>query len=418
MRVIVVGAGMAGLTCASELQQAGIDVSVVEARDRTGGRLWQGEIDGTRVDLGGSWLHGTQDNPLADWCALQGIDWASDGAWGTLMQVHNADGSLAGHPAVTSLVAAWADFDPAEAVAGLGGEATLSEAIDWYLKNRNLTGEPGDAVRFSLEWLEGGLNIGAHPDAISATGAAAYVLPGGANVVINGGYQTVVDRLSAALDIQLEEPVLAVEVDDRQVIVSTKARSLQADRVVMTVPLGVLRSGQIQFVPGLPLGIDRAVNRLRMSTAEKLILRYAERWWPENVRRLVYLGSDHRFPAWMDLTTHVGAPTLLAYHNPRLSDVSPDPATRMEQGVEVLARMLGKGPKPTGAMVTDWTNDPYARGSYSHIAVGATPGDMRAFQNGERRVLFAGEHTVPEYHGTAHAAFVSGLRAARQILES
>lgn len=409
---------MAGLTCASELQQAGIDVSVIEARDRTGGRLWQGEIAGTRVDLGGSWLHGTQDNPLAEWCALQNIDWVSDGAWGTWMQIHNADGSLASQPAATSLVAALADFDPAEAVAGLGGEATLSKAIDWYLENRKLNGEPGDAVRFGLEWLEGGLNIGAHPDAISATGAAAYVLPGGGNVVINGGYQTVVDRLSASLDIQLEQPVLAVEVDERQAIVSTDAGSLQADRVVMTVPLGVLRSGQIQFVPGWPVGIDRAVNRLRMSTAEKLVLRYGERWWSEDVRRLVYLGSDHRFPAWMDLTSHVGAPTLLAYHNPSLSDVSPDPATRMEQGIEILHRMLGKGPKPIGAMVTDWTNDPYARGSYSHIAAGATPGDMRAFQSGEGRVLFAGEHTVPEYYGTTHAAFVSGRRAASQIIES
>ncbi len=412
------GAGMAGLTCASELQQAGIDVSVIEARDRAGGRLWQGEIAGTRVDLGGSWLHGTQDNPLADWCKLQEIAWVSDGAWGTWMQVHNADGSLAAHPAVTSLVATWADFDPAEAVAELGGEATFSEAIDWYLDNRKLTDEPGDAVRFSLEWLEGGLNIGAHPDGISAAGAAAYVLPGGGNVVITGGYRTVVDRLSAGLDIQLEQPVLAVEVNDREAIVSTPEGSRQADRVVMTVPLGVLRSGQIYFVPGWPVGIDRAVNRLRMSTAEKLVFRYNDRWWPEDVRRLVYLGPDRRFPAWMDLTSHVGAPTLLAYHNPSLSDVSPDPATRMEQGVEVLHRMLGKGPKPIGAMVTDWTNDPYARGSYSHIAAGATAADMRAFQSGEGRLLFAGEHTVPEYHGTAHAAFVSGQRAARHIIES
>jgi polyamine oxidase len=418
MRVIVVGAGVAGLTCASELQHAGVHVSVIEARDRIGGRLWQGEIAGTRVDLGGSWIHGTQDNPLAEWCRDQNIAWVSDGAWGARMQVHNADGSLASHPAVTSLVATWADFDPAEAVAGLGGDPSLSEAIDWYVHNRQLTGEPESAVRYSLSWLEGGLNIGSHPDSISATGAAEYVLSGGGNVVVTGGYQTVVDRLSAGLDIHLEQPVLAVEVDERQVIVSTEATSLQADRVVITLPLGVLRSRHVLFVPGLPPGIERAAERLRMSTAEKLVLRYSERWWPEDVRRLVYLDPDHRFPAWMDLTSHVGAPTLLAYHNPQLSDVSPDPAIRMEQGLEVLHRMLGKGPKPIGAMVTDWTNDPYARGSYSHIATGATAADMRAFQAGDSRVLFAGEHTVPEYYGTVHAAFVSGRRAAGQIIDS
>ncbi|MEX1043462.1 MAG: FAD-dependent oxidoreductase, partial [Acidimicrobiia bacterium] len=97
MRVVVVGAGVAGLTCAATLQRAGVDVTVVEARDRIGGRVWTGEVAGARIDLGGAWIHGPIDNPLATYCREVGLDWVSDGPWGSRMQVHTEDGSLLPH---------------------------------------------------------------------------------------------------------------------------------------------------------------------------------------------------------------------------------------------------------------------------------------------------------------------------------
>jgi polyamine oxidase len=416
MRTIVVGAGVSGLTCAARLRDAGLDVTVIEARDRLGGRVWSGDVAGTPVDLGGSWIHGPIDNPLAEWCSEIGLKWRSDGAWGSRLQVHREDGSLLGHPATTSLVAAWADFDPAEATTALGRNIPLSEAVEWYVADRGLDGEPAEAVRYSLSWLEGGLNIGAHPDTISAAGAAYYrQLPGG-NVVLDGGYGTLVDRLAEGLDVRLDEPVLAVEHTTGGVIVSTRAGAHRADRVAITVPLGVLRSGTIVFSPSLPPAVARAVERLRMSTTEKVVLRYRERWWPADIRRLVHLTADHGFTAWMDMSAHTGAPTLISFFNPTLGDCPADPAGRMEAALDGLHRMLGTGPKPIAAMMTDWTNDPYSLGSYSHIPLGATAADMRAFAEADGSVVFAGEHTVPEYYGTVHAAFVSGGGAADRIL--
>lgn len=416
MRVIVIGAGISGLTCAAFLANAGVDVSVVEARDRIGGRVWTGHIAGHDVDLGGAWIHGPVGNPLAEFCREAGLEWVSDGAWGSRMQVHASDGSHLSPTATTSLVAAWGDFDPSEATDALDEDATFTDAVEWYIADRRLTGEPAEAVRFSLSWLEGGLNIGADPATISARGAAAYQLHGGGNVVLVGGYRSLVDHLGEGLDVSLEEPVLAVEHGGNGVIVSTTRRSLSADHVVVTVPVAVLARGTILFQPTLPTPIVDAARRLRLSTVEKIVLRYPERWWPDDVRRLIHVTAERHFPAWMDLSAHIGAPTLVGFFNPALSTVPQDAGTRLDLACDALATMLGKGPKPSAAMITDWRNDPYAGGAYSYIPTGASTADMDVFGKVDGPVLFAGEHTVAEYHGTVHAAFVSGRRVADRLL--
>ena len=73
-RVIVVGAGMAGLIAARLLQDSGFTVTVLEARTRTGGRVWTDDRLGAPLDLGGSWIHGVEGNPLTLWCGKLGID--------------------------------------------------------------------------------------------------------------------------------------------------------------------------------------------------------------------------------------------------------------------------------------------------------------------------------------------------------
>lgn len=414
MRMIVVGAGVSGLACAARLHAVGIDVTVIEARDRIGGRVWPGEVAGTRVDLGAAWIHGPIGNPVAEYCTSNGIPFHSYGSWGSRMQVHREDGSLADQTSATSIVAAWSDFDPAESLGHLTADASFADAIEWYITDRGLDGDPADSVRFSLNWLEGALNIGGDPSQISAVGAAQYELLAGGNAVIAGGYGTLVDHLAASLNLNLNERVMSVEYAGSQVLISTDRRTLTADRVVITVPVTVLDS--ILFDPPLPSPLRTAASRLRLSTVEKIVLRFSERWWPDDARRLVHLDPTRRFPAWMDLSSPVGAPTLVGFFNPAFSDVPDDPGTRLDMALDTLRTMLGTVPKPIGAMITDWRNDPFARGAYSYIPVGATAADMRSFALLDGPLLFAGEHTVPEYFGTVHAAFISGQRAADRLL--
>jgi monoamine oxidase len=188
---------------------------------------------------------------------------------------------------------------------------------------------------------------------------------------------------------------------------------------VVTVPLGVLQDGSIAFDP--PLGGEhaRAVQRLAMGTLEKVALRFPERFWPESVWQITHVAGEPAFPVWFDFSRHVGSPTLVGLYNPSTApSLAALPAQqRVGPALETLRKMFGSVPDPEESLVTDWSADPWSRGSYSYIPIGATADDMRRLAEPvSGRVLLAGEATVPESYGTVHAAFRSGLRAAGQAL--
>jgi polyamine oxidase len=417
MRIVVIGAGVSGLTAARDLARSGADVTVLEARDRIGGRTWTHDLAGAPVDLGGSWIHGTFGNPLTEEVRTAGLTWRNDGLWGVGMNVFIEGSGWASAPVVATSLASRFDFDAAEAAAGLGGGGTYAEGAKWYLADRRLDGTEAQVAGFGIEWVDGALNIGGLPHEISLEGSAAYELHAGGNAVIDGGYRKLVDHLASGLDIRLSDPVLSVEHGGSgDALVSTTTGTIRADRVVVTVPLGVMRQGSILFSPDLT-GHAAAASRLAMATLEKVVLRFESAFWGDT-RRLTFVSEDHRFPAWADYSHHTGAPTLVAFHNPRAT-VGMDswsPAQRITGALETLTTMLGEVPDPIAVHATDWSVDPFSYGSYSYIPVGGSAADMTALGGqASDRLYFAGEHTVPEYFGTVHGAYESGRRVAQTI---
>jgi monoamine oxidase len=154
-----------------------------------------------------------------------------------------------------------------------------------------------------------------------------------------------------------------------------------------------------------------------MSTVEKVVLRFDERVFPDGLRRVTHVSPTRRYPAIVDLTDHAGAPTIVAFHNPRAAVDGHDRALDHKKGVmDTLVSMFGPVSDPIAAHVTSWADDPHSFGSYSYIPVGGSAGDMRTLADaGSDRLYFAGEHTVPEHFGTVHAAYTSGLRAAAEV---
>ena len=125
------------------------------------------------------------------------------------------------------------------------------------------------------------------------------------------------------------------------------------------------------------------------------------------------------YPTWTDVSDAAGRAVLVGFVNPALAHGLPDDTEgRIDTARGCIEKVLGPGPEPVAAVATDWRRDPFALGSYSYIPMGASAADMRSFQRPVGAVHFAGEHTVPEFFGTVHAAFVSGLRAAGDILGS
>ena len=126
MRLIVVGAGVAGLTVAGAATEAGVEVVVLEARDRIGGRTWTAPFGPGAIDLGAAWVHGPVGNPVAELLTAHGIDTRNDGAFFSRMAVW--DDGWADAPGATAMTAAaMADWDPAEALAGMAGSDRFVE---------------------------------------------------------------------------------------------------------------------------------------------------------------------------------------------------------------------------------------------------------------------------------------------------
>lgn len=416
-RIAVVGAGVAGLTAARELAAAGHDVVVIEARDRVGGRTHTVELGGAPADLGGSWIHGPIGNPLSPVVDAAGLATVNDGAWGGAMRiVVEGHGELDG-PDTATVITSQFDWDPAEAAAALGRDGSFDEGVAWYLDDRGYTGAAREAIEFALRWSEAGQNIAGTPDRVSLEGTAGYVdLPGG-NVAIVGGYRRLVDHLADGLQIRLGEPVRRIRHDRDGVVLTTDLGDHAVDQVVVTAPLGVLAARTIEFDPPLPELFEH-VDRLAMGSLEKVVFRFAERFWPANVRRMLLASSHRRYSGWVDISAHAGVPTLVVFLNPRNADAGPL-SERPGRALDSLRSMLGPDvdvPEPVVAHATDWMHDPFALGSYSYVPVGGSPDDMAAIGGRwSSRLVFAGEHTVPAFFGTVHGAHLSGLRAAETI---
>ena len=418
MRVVVVGAGVSGLAAARDLSRAGAEVTVFDARDRIGGRTWTAEVGGAPIDLGGSWIHGPTDNPLADEVRSAGLTWANDGLWGMGLTVFvEGEGWAPAHVAAT-LVASQADFDPAEAAAALGPTANYHDAAEWYVNDRRLAGAQADVVRFGIEWLEAALNIAGLPDRVSVSGTAGYVDHGGGNVMITGGYIRLVEHLAAGLDIRLDEAVKTIDHDDAGCAVVTTNERYECDRVVVSLPLTMFQQRRVTFTPAIAEH-EAAADRLAMANLEKAVFRFDEHFWPASARRMTFVSDDHRFPTWIDTSHHAGAPTLIAFYNPLATPglVERSLDERATMALDVLRTMIPDAPDPVAVHMTGWTDDPLALGSYSYVPVGGSPDDVRRLARPvSPSLFFAGEHTVAEHFGTVHGAYMSGCRAAAEVL--
>lgn len=417
--VVVLGAGVAGLTAASDLAAEGLDVVVLEARDRIGGRTYTKTLGTAKVDLGGAWVHDPAHNPLTRHLDSLGIRMKSDGMWGHGMRVFSEGGWLSPGQTAT-LVAALYNFDPVEAVAA--PELTsdrLSDGIDWYLATHGHPEAERGVVAAFLSRLEGSGITGDHPDEISLEGMAAYEAEeSGHNYVIVGGYGVLVEHLGRGLDIEVSTPVSRIGHSGSGVSISSGNRTVQARWAVVTAPLGVLKSGTLQFEPDIPPGHRRALSRLRAKSLEKVVFTFDDRFWDEDIHQIALLEDDNGFMWVHDLSAHSGVPTLVGLYNPAVTSGDITGAQAVTVFKSLLDEMFTQVSDVRDVATTDWARDLSSLGSYSFIPVGGSARDMDTLARPVGpRVILAGEHTVPSHYGSVQAALLSGQRAASKVVD-
>ncbi|GAB0131658.1 hypothetical protein EsDP_00000120 [Epichloe bromicola] len=265
----------------------------------------------------------------------------------------------------------------------------------------------------------------------------------GNHTMVIGGYQSVARGLlqcPAPLDLTNKFAVTSIRYhsssfDGPATIESEDGRTVEADNVVCTIPLGVLKQGNIAFEPALPDWKVGAIERLGFGILNKVVLVYNEIFWDpkrhifgvlrnppskHGAKQEDYSQNRGRFFQWFNVTNTTGLPCLIAlmageagFETERSSNES-----LVEEATQVLRGVFGsKVPYPVESVVTRWGSDRFARGSYSSAAPEMLPEDYDCMARSIGNLLFAGEHTIGTHPATVHGAYLSGLRAASEVLE-
>ena len=410
---IVVGAGAAGLAAARRLTGEGSRVLVLEARDRSGGRVWTDrEFAGIPVELGAEFIHGDE---VITWevvreLGLETLHWTKlddslvrteEGEWLTMRTARAADPGL-------EITRSW---ELPQVLAG------RYEDLHGYLRR---IGFERKQLRYVERWFANAQGESSRFLSAAATlrGLRRADENGHGDYRLPGGYDRVIEHLAEGIEIRLGLEVESVEWGSGGAQVTTGGGEvLEAASLLLTVPLGVLQAGDITFRPELPDEKLIALAGMRMGPVIKMIYRFDEAIASPEIMAIY---SRNNPPMWWSPSfgsagggVHVWSAFVSGANAASLLALGEEGA--LEAGVRALAEDLGRGLEPTAAVLVDWPSDPHAKGGYSFVLPGHD-GSRELLARAAPPLFFAGEATAPEHQAaTVHGALASGRRAAAEI---
>lgn len=424
-KIVVIGAGAAGLTTAYMLDDEGFDVTVLEARNRVGGRAFTDyDLAPYPIELGAEFIHGSE---VITWDILEeygqdSLD-ASDGVgyiyfagelWTEQEFAEEYDFSGDIETLIGTLVEEWIEDD--------NDDVTIKGLLDEYQDEYEDLADP--EARRLLDNKTAN-EYGANLDELSVQGfaMAGGTGDGSGNFVLEEGYSALMSAIASELDIRLNTPVTAITWNSNGVQLTTaNGEVIDADKVVVTLPLGVLKSNQVSFSPPLPSQKQDAIRRLGAGHVDKLIFKFDMAFWDEEMESLDTtldtqiwwrpgVGRDGELPI---LTALIGGKHAVRFEGMTDEQVIAAGLRDLEEmfGVDNLAEHLVEG------KFVAWGRNPYSQMGYSYIPVDGEGLNQVLGASVDDVLFFAGEATHPQKFATVHGAIESGLRAAEDVINS
>jgi monoamine oxidase len=434
--LIIIGAGIAGLSAAVALSRKGLDVTILEARDRLGGRVFTQWDDcfNVPVELGAEFIHG---------CPRE--------IWDLLREINGNAKELSGEN--------WCFLEGRLKPCDFFAEVNrLFEKMDEHAPDESFLSfverccsDPQFDV--TKRWATGYITgfHGADPAQISVhsivKGARAdEEVQAERGFRISGGYRLLADYFAKELQarkVPIHPQTLVREVRWQEGSVSVKADrvnqevSYRAPRVLITLPLSVLQASQfemgaVHFVPELPSPKQRALQHLAMGKVMRVVLRFRERFWddlqpPHSAKSLSDLrflfSQEPWFPTWWT-TMPDKLPMITAWAPfPYAQEMSGEGEPYIvDKALQTMATLFGLSAHQVAKLFEkaywhDWEQDPYSRGAYSYVKVGGESAQRDLGTPVVNTLFFAGEATDATGHnGTVHGALASAQRVVQEIL--
>jgi monoamine oxidase len=414
--VIVVGAGISGLAAAKKLKEKGFKVTVLEAQDKVGGRLRSNRSLGIAFDEGASWIHGIDGNPITELADKAGMSTfhtddesrISYDLGGTLRSSSTFDDTEEElYNILETLMDNGSATESFEAVFNAQYPAYANDRLWKFFLSTYISFDTGDLNELSSLLYDEGEEYG------------------GIEKIATNGYDTIANYLANGLDVWLKQRVSNIDYSGDKVkltYLGAAPFTIEADYVIVTVPLGVLKKNSIEFSPALPAAKLTAIDKIGMNCVNKFLLTWDIAFW-DDVQYISYTPEERdKFNYFVNVNKFhpdVNALMTFAYSDyGRLTETMTD-AEVIDEIMEHLKDIYGINiPAPTNMLRTRWNGNENSFGAYSFTAVGT---EMRHFEDlaeaVDDKLFFAGEHTEVDYFSTVHGAYMSGLREAQKIID-
>lgn len=431
--VVVIGAGMAGLSAALRLSEEGLSVTIVEARERVGGRIFSERVGDCNVEMGAEFIHGLPQETLTlleryglKHYELDGEMLVYDGK-GNLHQQEEGSAEDESPFGLLEKMSHWAEVHP---------HRDLSFA-EWLAEQNISNGDKAGAIGY----VEG-FNASDHR-VIGVQGLARQqrsedAIEGDRLFHVEGGYARLPEAMANDLRARGVEILMGFDVQhvqwgDSVALIAADGRRLQTRAAVVTLPLGVLQKQSVQWSPEIS-EINALLPKLRMGPVVRVSMVFKRRWWADRGHpRMSFL-----FPK--DRNSNDGTPRFEVFWTPypneqpmitawaggcaaeRFDGMSN--AQILGAAIASLERAFGLANESimdelVNGYCHNWQQDAHALGAYSYVPVGSLELLEKMTAPAGGVLFFAGEHTDTTGHwGTVHGAIRSGVRAARQVVST